>query len=165
MPQVGKVRERRAQLKQARENMVGRPGSGNLLEGTGKTPGDLPGDLQTSPLSSPLPSPVAASLTETKSVANGSVAKSAGEKAEPGGQTRGKRGKRDGVLEGLTILVVEDSPVLQKLVTSMLVRMGAHVEQAGDGQQAVGAAAALRGSVDIILMDCQVGLQNSDHFC
>jgi len=84
-------------------------------------------------------------------------------------------------LEGLKILLAEDTPVLQRVATIMLEKMGADVVAVGDGQQAVEALSCMftaedcrRDSLqkerntrpqteiltsrpyDLILMDCQV---------
>ncbi len=54
----------------------------------------------------------------------------------------------------VSVLVVEDNPVNQHVVRQMLANMGAAVEVAGDGQEAVEAVAA-RG-YDLVLMDLQM---------
>ncbi|XP_020217820.1 histidine kinase 1 isoform X2 [Cajanus cajan] len=73
-------------------------------------------------------------------------------------------------LEGLKILLAEDTPVLQRVATIMLEKMGAAVVAVGDGQQAVEALGCMfpaedrrRESLqkgitpyDLILMDCQM---------
>lgn len=84
-------------------------------------------------------------------------------------------------LEGLRILLAEDTPVLQRVATIMLEKMGATVIAVGDGMQAVDALKFMPGSeecraecqmqdgrtrcqaqicdslpYDLILMDCQV---------
>lgn len=69
-------------------------------------------------------------------------------------------------LEGLRILLAEDTPVLQRVTTIMLEKMGAAVITAGDGLQAVEALSAMLSDeeqrrecptrYDLILMDCQV---------
>lgn len=84
-------------------------------------------------------------------------------------------------LEGLRILLAEDTPVLQRVATIMLEKMGASVVAVGDGQQAVDALNCMLGvedcrreslqkerntrsqteilacpPYDLILMDCQV---------
>lgn len=86
-------------------------------------------------------------------------------------------------LEGLRILLAEDTPVLQRVATIMLEKMGATVIAVGDGLQAVDALNCMlsaedcgRGSLfedrntrsqteirgsppyDLILMDCQVSI-------
>ncbi|KAF7809639.1 histidine kinase 1 [Senna tora] len=84
-------------------------------------------------------------------------------------------------LEGLRILLAEDTPVLQRVATIMLEKMGATVAAVGDGQQAVNALNCVlsaedcrkesllkerntksqtenltRPPYDLILMDCQM---------
>ncbi|CAH9098553.1 unnamed protein product [Cuscuta epithymum] len=72
-------------------------------------------------------------------------------------------------LEGLRILLAEDTPVLQKVATVMLEKLGAKVVVVGDGQQAVDALKSVVNSkdcrnvegscspgFDLILMDCQM---------
>ncbi|KAL1316026.1 histidine kinase 1-like isoform X2 [Arachis hypogaea] len=83
-------------------------------------------------------------------------------------------------LEGLRILLAEDTPVLQRVATIMLEKMGASVVAVGDGQQAVDAlhcklgvddcrrdslqkernmrsqTEILTSPYDLILMDCQM---------
>jgi len=57
-------------------------------------------------------------------------------------------------LEGLKILVVDDSPDLQHLVQRILMFNGARVECAGDGVE--GAKQALEGNFDLVLMDIEM---------
>jgi PAS domain S-box-containing protein len=52
------------------------------------------------------------------------------------------------------VLVAEDSPVNQKVVTRMLEKLNCIVDLAGDGTQAAAMAAAVR--YDLIFMDCQM---------
>ncbi|XVF15940.1 hypothetical protein REPUB_Repub09cG0199000 [Reevesia pubescens] len=77
-------------------------------------------------------------------------------------------------LEGLRILLAEDTPVLQRVATIMLEKMGATVIAVGDGLQAVDALNSVLGGeeqqrrnrlqteicdsppYDLILMDCQM---------
>jgi len=91
-------------------------------------------------------------------------------------------------LEGLKILLAEDTPVLQRVATIMLEKMGADVVAVGDGQQAVEALNCMfnaedcrRESLqkdrntrsqteilssrpyDLILMDCQVYMMDQIH--
>ncbi|GAB2282850.1 hypothetical protein Dimus_017386 [Dionaea muscipula] len=77
-----------------------------------------------------------------------------------GGGSKGQR-----CLEGLRILLAEDTPVLQKVATIMLEKLGAIVFVAGDGLQAVNALQECREgpsmwddspSFDLVLMDCQM---------
>ncbi|XP_071694979.1 histidine kinase 1-like [Rutidosis leptorrhynchoides] len=70
-------------------------------------------------------------------------------------------------LEGLRILLAEDTPILQRVATIMLEQMGAKVIVVGDGVQAVEALNVLHKvdnfnasgdhpQYDLILMDCQM---------
>ncbi|OMO83545.1 hypothetical protein COLO4_22452 [Corchorus olitorius] len=72
-------------------------------------------------------------------------------------------------LQGLRILLAEDTPVLQRVATIMLEKMGATVIAVGDGLQAVDALNCVLGEedrpqteicdsppYDLILMDCQM---------
>lgn len=86
----------------------------------------------------------------------------------PGGSTFG--GLVPGVLAGMHILLVEDTPVLQRLASMMLKKLGAEVTVVGDGLQAVEAVAqavksteaaegtglqtTAKKNFDLILMDC-----------
>ena len=54
----------------------------------------------------------------------------------------------------LRVLVAEDNPVNQRVLTSMLHRLHCSVEVAGNGADAV--EACLRRSFDVILMDCDM---------
>jgi CheY-like chemotaxis protein len=58
------------------------------------------------------------------------------------------------VLEGLSILVVEDNPTNRMIATKLLEAMGAKVATAEDGY--LGVAAASAGGFDLILMDVQM---------
>ncbi|KAK4789311.1 hypothetical protein SAY86_020630 [Trapa natans] len=80
-------------------------------------------------------------------------------------------------LEGLRILLAEDTPVLQRVATIMLEKLGAKVVAVGDGLQAVNSLNCTKSAdskemnrvmpglvgtersptYDLILMDCQVG--------
>ena len=57
-------------------------------------------------------------------------------------------------LAGLSILLVEDSPDNQELVTTLLVMSGARVEVAGNGHE--GVRKALGGDHSVVLMDLQM---------
>jgi PAS domain S-box-containing protein len=59
-----------------------------------------------------------------------------------------------GVLEGVSILLVEDNLTNRLVARTLLTRLGAAVEDAEDGL--VGLAAARRGAYDLILMDIQM---------
>ncbi|WP_141735226.1 response regulator [Oligoflexus tunisiensis] len=61
-------------------------------------------------------------------------------------------------LNGINVLVVEDSPDSQRLLGRVLQRNGASVEIATDGQQAV--EKAVNGHFDAILMDMQMPVQD-----
>ncbi|VFQ99844.1 unnamed protein product [Cuscuta campestris] len=76
-----------------------------------------------------------------------------------------KETNQQNLLAGLRILLAEDTPVLQRVATIMLEKMGAKVVVVGDGQQAVDAIKSKdcrddKGSFppafDLILMDCQM---------
>ncbi|KAI3502827.1 hypothetical protein L1887_31169 [Cichorium endivia] len=79
-------------------------------------------------------------------------------------EEKGKIGKK--CLEGLRILLAEDTPVLQRVATIMLEQMGATVVVVGDGAQAVealnksadctAACTADCTPYDLVLMDCQM---------
>jgi two-component system, sensor histidine kinase and response regulator len=56
--------------------------------------------------------------------------------------------------EALNILVAEDNPVNQMLITRLLTKRGHQVTVAGDGNAAV--AAFDRGEFDLVLMDIQM---------
>ncbi|KAL7090569.1 hypothetical protein ACP275_12G049700 [Erythranthe tilingii] len=58
-------------------------------------------------------------------------------------------------LEGLRVLLAEDTPVLQRVAKIMLEKLGAKVVVVGDGIQAV-EALDRDGKYDLILMDCQM---------
>ena len=53
------------------------------------------------------------------------------------------------------ILVVEDNPVNQKVVTAVLRKRGYHIELANDGQEALHKLEACQG-IDLVLMDVQM---------
>ena len=57
-------------------------------------------------------------------------------------------------LTGVKVLLVEDSPDNQKLISMVLTRKGATVEVAGNGHD--GIKTALLGSFDVVLMDLQM---------
>lgn len=60
----------------------------------------------------------------------------------------------DGLLAGFSVLLVEDSRVNQEIASDCLLRAGASVETADDGQSAIEKHEG--GSFDLILMDCQM---------
>jgi two-component system, sensor histidine kinase and response regulator len=55
---------------------------------------------------------------------------------------------------GLRLLVVDDNPVNQRVISRMLERLGHRVETAANGLEAVEAVS--RGGFDAVLMDCQM---------
>ncbi|CAJ1942327.1 unnamed protein product [Sphenostylis stenocarpa] len=103
-----------------------------------------------------------------------------GETQRASSSSKSVSGKKS--LEGLRILLAEDTPVIQRVATIMLEKMGAIVVAVGDGQQAVDALNGMPGvedcrretllkerntrssqneilscpSYDLILMDCQM---------
>jgi PAS domain S-box-containing protein len=60
----------------------------------------------------------------------------------------------DGLLEGISILLVEDNPTNRLVARTMLTRLGANVDEAEDG--VAGLEAARAGAYDLILMDVQM---------
>ena len=60
----------------------------------------------------------------------------------------------DSLLDGLSILVVEDNATNRMIATKLLENLGADVETAADGL--LGVEAATRGAFDLILMDIQM---------
>jgi PAS domain S-box-containing protein len=72
-----------------------------------------------------------------------------------------------GSLHGLRVLLVEDNPINQDVATQLLVREGAHVEVAEDGQQSVDRLAWGPRDFDVVLMDMMMpvmdGLQAARH--
>jgi CheY-like chemotaxis protein/two-component sensor histidine kinase len=64
----------------------------------------------------------------------------------------------EGLLEGVNILLVEDNPTNRLMARTMLLRLGANVEEAENGQ--LGLEAARRGAHDLILMDVQMPLMD-----
>ncbi|KAK7360222.1 hypothetical protein VNO77_02204 [Canavalia gladiata] len=71
-----------------------------------------------------------------------------GETHRASSSSRSVNGKKS--LEGLRILLAEDTPVIQRVATIMLEKMGANVVAVGDGQQAVD---ALNGTLGV--EDCR----------
>jgi PAS domain S-box-containing protein len=67
---------------------------------------------------------------------------------------RDDTGTDDGLLDGLSVLIVEDNATNRMIVTKMLEGLGAAVETAEDGER--GVEAALLGAFDLILMDIQM---------
>lgn len=59
-----------------------------------------------------------------------------------------------GPLRGITVLLADDAPDNRALITRQLVRAGAHVETACDGEEAV--QKALSRAADVVLMDLQM---------
>ena len=64
----------------------------------------------------------------------------------------------EGLLAGVSILLVEDNPTNRLVARTMLTRLGARVEEADDGL--AGVNAARRGAHDLILMDIQMPHMN-----
>ncbi|MEW6279546.1 MAG: response regulator [Candidatus Eremiobacterota bacterium] len=73
-------------------------------------------------------------------------------------------GKRASNLEGLRVLVAEDNPVNQKVVTRMLERAGCRIHTVGNGKEALHSYSQF--SFDVVLMDVQMpemdGLQATE---
>ncbi len=57
-------------------------------------------------------------------------------------------------LDGVRVLVVEDTPVNQKITMRLLERLGCDVELACDGREALASFRA--ATFDLVLMDCQM---------
>ncbi|WCJ32650.1 histidine kinase 1 [Euphorbia peplus] len=76
--------------------------------------------------------------------------------------SRKKAVKDTKALEGLRILLAEDTPILQRVASIMLEKMGATVIAVGDGLQAVEALNCFQTETrislpyDLVLMDCQM---------
>lgn len=62
----------------------------------------------------------------------------------------------DRELKGCSVLVVEDNDINQKVITSMLEKMGATFKVAHNGRQACSDYAQSRTDYDVILMDCEM---------
>ncbi|KAG9442701.1 hypothetical protein H6P81_018555 [Aristolochia fimbriata] len=129
---------------------------------------------QVMPNLQPLPSDDTTSIQRVSDFSDGNLeskacqsTKDSSEKNDFAGSPKASAHK--GSLQGLCILLAEDTPVLQRVATIMLEKMGATVIAVGDGVQAV---EALRYTVnretvsptelhdipkiDLILMDCQM---------
>lgn len=64
-------------------------------------------------------------------------------------------------LEGVNILLVEDNPLNQDIAKFLLENMGAHIQMANNGQEAVEQFSASQpGDIDIILMDIMMPVMN-----
>lgn len=64
-------------------------------------------------------------------------------------------------LEGVNILLVEDNPLNQDIAKFLLENMGAHIQMAHNGQEAVEQFSASQpGDIDIILMDIMMPVMN-----
>ena len=72
----------------------------------------------------------------------------------PAAEPAGLEADLGGVLEGLRVLLVEDNPTNRLVARTMLVRLGATVDEAEDG--VTGVKAARSGAFDLILMDIQM---------
>eukprot|EP00250_Pteridium_aquilinum_P009746 c18902_g2_i1 orf=801-4976(+) len=112
-------------------------------------------------------------LDQSSTVVSASESPSTTEPPSPPGSNR-NGGLEPGVLSGIHILLVEDTPVLQRLASMMLKKLGAEVTVVGDGLQAVEAVAQVakptvkhpdavevtdgetgsEENFDLILMDC-----------
>jgi len=64
----------------------------------------------------------------------------------------------EGLLDGVSILLVEDNPTNRLVARTILTRLGAKVEEAEDGVE--GVRAATTGAHDLILMDVQMPRMN-----
>lgn len=69
-------------------------------------------------------------------------------------------GNPSALLAGIRVLVAEDSPVIQTVMSALLRRLGCQPTVAADGDQAV--RLALENDWDLILMDCM--MPNTDGF-
>lgn len=63
-------------------------------------------------------------------------------------------------LAGLRVLLVEDNPVNQAVAKAMLRKLGCDVELASDGAQAVTHVIGQSTTFDVVLMDCQMPVQD-----
>lgn len=64
-------------------------------------------------------------------------------------------------LEGVNILLVEDNPLNQDIAKFLLENMGAHIQMANNGQEAVEQFSASQpGDIDMILMDIMMPVMN-----
>ncbi len=65
-------------------------------------------------------------------------------------------------LAGCTVLVVEDNDINQKVITSMLDKMGARYQVAQNGRQACTEYAQYHDVYDVILMDCEMPVMDGE---
>lgn len=79
--------------------------------------------------------------------------KPARERVQPGGETHATQPR------ALDILLVEDQPVTQKLMSLLLEKRGHHVTLAGDGQSAL--RHFMQEKFDLVLMDLQLPVMDS----
>lgn len=56
-------------------------------------------------------------------------------------------------LTGITVLIVDDEPLLRSASDRLLTRLGATVLQAGDGQQALAILERQRDAIDVVILD------------
>jgi CheY-like chemotaxis protein len=56
----------------------------------------------------------------------------------------------------MSILVVEDSPVVRNVVVTMLRRAGYTLLEAANGKEAIKLGAAFTDSIDLLIVDCSV---------
>ncbi|RZA26153.1 MAG: response regulator, partial [Proteobacteria bacterium] len=82
------------------------------------------------------------------------VAKIGAAKADASPKPGSTRAAKTQSLDGMRVLIVDDSPDNQFLAARLLSRSGAHVATASDGDE--GVKAALAGIFDVILMDIQM---------
>ena len=73
-------------------------------------------------------------------------------------RTASRRGKKEPLLEGAEILLVEDNPVIQEVVCSMIANLGGTVELVDNGREALNAT--LARDFDLVLMDCQMPIMD-----
>ncbi len=132
------------------------------MPGPGPVPVQVPVQVPV-PAATPVPDPVLAP-EQVSEVVQRSVSVQASTLASiPVSPTA----RADKPLHGLTILVVDDSPTIVKMVVRMLTAAGATVESAKDGREGVEVFKAATTLFDIVVTDIQVHLLHthnaSDH--
>ena len=65
-------------------------------------------------------------------------------------------------LLGCCVLVVEDNDINQKVITSMLDKLGARYQVAQNGRQACTEYARVHQEIDVILMDCEMPVMDGE---